>query len=456
MTMGIYPQLRPYQTAIARAVLDSVLHRRGRIFTVEIASQGGARELSAQMELLLLALHAHSGARMVKVAQGPAESGCDRLAGYLERGYLGGLWSSQPGMVSVGNAQQHFIDPSQVGEVRGPLVLLEVANAQDLEARGYHQCLLPLAEESGATVVLYGSPWNGKSWFEQLKHQNRELAKADGWQRHFRVPWQEVARHSSLYGQYVAQQRARLGQDHPWFLTRYGLRPIPVAGPLLSDAQLRGCEGTYSRGRSRRSGVEYLASVWVSRTSRQRELSQTAAPSLAGGLTALVTIAEVVASGPGGQNTVRVVDHRWWESDSLAELIRPLAELLGKAWDCRRVVVESPWEFSQVTRQLQHMLPQSIVEGYEASPEEESAMAVALLAAVNTGRLKCYMPDGSPEHRALRHEMGSARALARPGGLLAVELQQPADGFLRGLLLLQRAATLPVSHEAAPAVALVS
>ena len=456
MTMDTYPQLRPYQTAIARAVLDSVLRRRGHVFTVEIASQGGARELSTQVELLLLALHAHSGADMIKVAQDPAESGCDRLTGYLERGYLGGFWSFQPGMVSVGKARQHFVRPPLIAGVRGPLALLEVANAQDLEAQEYYQCLLPLAEESGATVVLYGSPWNGESWSEQLKHQNRELTKADGRQRHFRVPWQDVAKCSPLYGQYVTQQRARLGQDHPRFLTRYDLRPIPVAGPLFSGAQLRGCDGTHPRGRPSRSGATYAASVSVGETSRQRQLSEAAGPSLARGLTALVTIAETVASGPDGEDSVRVVDHRWWESASLEDLIRPLAGLLGRRWDCRHVVVESPWELSHVVRQFQQALPQSIVEGYAGSANEESAMAMALLASVNTGRLKCYMPDGSPEHRALRHEMGSARVQAMPGGLLAVVLQQPADGFLRGLLLLHRATTSSVNYAAPPVAALVA
>lgn len=73
-------------------------------------------------------------------------------------------------------------------------------------------------------------------------------------------------------------------------------------------------------------------------------------------------------------------------------------------------------------------------------------MVMALLAQANTGRLKCYVPDGSPEHRAFSHELGSARALALPGGLMAAALQRPEHGFLRGLLLLQRALLPSVRH----------
>ena len=54
--MGIKQVLRPYQVQVGRAVLDSVIHRRGLTFTVEVARQGGKNELSAQMEVLLLTL----------------------------------------------------------------------------------------------------------------------------------------------------------------------------------------------------------------------------------------------------------------------------------------------------------------------------------------------------------------------------------------------------------------
>ena len=445
--MSLYLRLRPYQTAIARAVLDSVLRRRGQIFTVEMASQSGARELSVQLELLLLALHAGSGARMVKVASTPAESGEERLAAYLAKGRMNGFWESEAGVVRLGRAAQHSVDPSEIGALRGPISLLEVANAQDLELHGRHRHVLPLAEDSGATVVLYGSPWNGESWFELLKQQNRELSRVDCRQRHFRVPWREAAGFNPLYGQYVDQQLANLGQGHPWFQTRYELRPVPSSGPLFSEAQMRGLGGSYPRGRSPKPGAEYVASVQVTRTLRQHELS--AAPPTPGGdgVTVLATIAE--ASGPWPRGSLGVVDHRWWTSSGMAEVLRPLADLLGKRWGCRRVVAQSAEDQLLLTRQLRQHLPHATVEGYAGGMVEESAMGMALLAQANTGRLKCYMPDGSPEHRALRRELGSARALAQPGGLVAVESQRPENGFLRGLLLLQQVSLPPASREPA-------
>ena len=50
------PELRPYQLEIGRAIYASVWRRRGRMFTVEIARQGGKNELSAQLRGVLLLL----------------------------------------------------------------------------------------------------------------------------------------------------------------------------------------------------------------------------------------------------------------------------------------------------------------------------------------------------------------------------------------------------------------
>ena len=48
--------LRDYQCEAARAIVASVAAREGRSFSVQIARQGGKNELSAQVELLLLAV----------------------------------------------------------------------------------------------------------------------------------------------------------------------------------------------------------------------------------------------------------------------------------------------------------------------------------------------------------------------------------------------------------------
>ena len=46
----VHRPLRPYQLEPARAIVDSVLRRKGLTFTVLMARQAGKNELSAQLE----------------------------------------------------------------------------------------------------------------------------------------------------------------------------------------------------------------------------------------------------------------------------------------------------------------------------------------------------------------------------------------------------------------------
>ena len=71
--------LTSYQTAIARAIVNSVLHESGRTFTVEAAAGSGMRELSSQIKLLLMSLHLNDGVSLLKAAPEGA-AGPRRLA----------------------------------------------------------------------------------------------------------------------------------------------------------------------------------------------------------------------------------------------------------------------------------------------------------------------------------------------------------------------------------------
>ena len=61
-----FHRLRPYQREIGLAVLDSIFHKKGLTFSVEISRQGGKNELSAQLELLLLTLFIVEPKNLVK------------------------------------------------------------------------------------------------------------------------------------------------------------------------------------------------------------------------------------------------------------------------------------------------------------------------------------------------------------------------------------------------------
>lgn len=437
---GLQP-LKPYQQTIAQAVLESVLYNRGLTFTVEIAHHGGAREISAHLELFLLSAHALSGARHLKVTPEPSNQTAERLAQLLDSRQTSGLWSQEAHEVRVGRARQIFLDPTMLDHISGsvglgPVGLLEIVEAQAMSEDTYKRHLAPLTEASGATTVLYGFPWNGSTWFERQKEENRQAEGRDGLQRHFRVPWQQVAQHNSLYSQYVAQEKARYGEEHPFLQSRYDLRPMALNAPLLSSTLRRSLQGAHLRRSSPQPGKAYIASV---RVVRRTPVTRLQGNTILSGLgeTLVVTIAEREStplrhSGP----TLRVVEHRWWQSRGLSHESAPLVHLLRNVWKCRQVVVEVADEVPELAALLRQTLGASIVETVEESAAIDSQTVLEFLAAAGSDRLKVYVPNGSREHRALWYELDSAQAQYQDDGSVALEMSGPADGLLRGLLLL--------------------
>jgi hypothetical protein len=77
------------------------------------------------------------------------------------------------------------------------------------------------------------------------------------------------------------------------------------------------------------------------------------------------------------------------------------------------------------------------------SAESKSRMGYRLLAAVNSGCLKMYAQDGSPEYRDFWREMEGARAAYRPNRLMSfsVEPARGHDDYLMSLTLLVEAAS---------------
>jgi hypothetical protein len=445
--------LTSYQNEIARAVLDSVLNGRGLTFTVELPRGGGARELSAQVERVLLTLHVNDGASLLRVAPASAPAGThdtrEQLIGSLARGALQGLWSAERRSVRLGRSTLRYVGVDELGPTlmasTADLGLIEVAEAQLVSDDAYDRWIEPLAEVSGATTVLYGQPLNGETWFEQAKLRNREAELRDGVQRHFRVCAEQVAEELPGFRAGMAEARARLGEAHPEFQSAYLLRPTMAATPLLAHEALAGIEDG-QRTHHRDDATSVVASVVVTRLP---DASMAPVQLLRDpGASAVVTIAE--RDGAGG---LRVVDHRWIQGIDAGSLARRVAKVLGE-WRPERTLGEdrTPFDRSQtesdsfrlVLQQALGFLPLAWVRGDDASASRRLS---DLLAALHVGRLTTYRFDGSVEYRALRRELADATADYTDEGQLRLAITSGDEGFLRGLVLLVRTtapAQLPV------------
>ena len=316
------------------------------------------------------------------------------------------------------------------------------------------------------------------------------MERRDGIRRHFQFDWETVARHNPAYAAFVMQERARLGEDHPLFVTQYLLRPLPGGGRLFGPAQRELLRGAHPRlhapqpseDRRAPAGVlGYVAGLDVGGEAMAGRGDPAGRPygAPANDWTVL-SIARVLAPHPESavqEPGIEVVEHTAWQGASHAELTGGLARLLRDVWRVRRVVIDATGVGEGLASALAALrggpavgvsgaappsalrrdqgvpadlqggwgsarVPQLEVVRLRLTEERKSALGYGLLAAVNSGRLRLYRQDGSPEYRALWRELELARAAYRPNRRLAWFVD-PADGhddFLMSLALTVEAA----------------
>src|SRR3990170_389470 len=152
------PLLRPYQAEAGRAILASVLGRRGLTFSVMMARQGGKNELSAQLELLLLVRHALRGGNGVKAAptfRPQLLTSLRRLQDRLDDAGLRGHWETEQGAaVRLGRARWLFYSAEPHSHVVGATahLLLEIDEAQDVDTEKYEKEFRPMGAATSSTT----------------------------------------------------------------------------------------------------------------------------------------------------------------------------------------------------------------------------------------------------------------------------------------------------------------
>ncbi|MDO8568655.1 MAG: hypothetical protein Q7R57_08065, partial [Dehalococcoidales bacterium] len=266
-----------------------------------------------------------------------------------------------------------------------------------------------------------------------------------------RYDWQEVAKYNPDYQSYVEGERERLGENHPLFLTQYRLLPIHGGGGFLNSQQRAQMAGGHSRRHQADSGRVYVAGIDVAGEAEEAEDAYLRAVKPRQDSTVL-TIGELDFSSCNEitrQPRINVVEHYWWTGRKHAELYPRLVDILKNVWHCRRAVVDATGVGEPVSSFLKQALG-SRVSAFKFTQASKSGLGFNLLATVNSGRLKMYRSDGSPEYQEFCSEMERARSQYRPGHTMNffVDASQGHDDFLMSLALLVEASSQYAPREA--------
>ncbi len=436
-------ELRPYQVEIGRAILDSVVHRKGLTFSVEIARQGGKNELSAQVEMLLLTLFMGAGGSAVKASptfKPQTVNSMLRLKDRLDGAGYAGVWQPEMGyIIKLGRARQFFFSADKAAGVVGATadILLEIDESLDVGKEKYNKEFKPMGAATNVTTVHYGTTWDEATLLEEVKQTNLELEKRTGIRRHFRYDWREVGKYNPDYLNYAEGERQRLGEDHPLFLTQYALLPVRGGGGLLTATQMSLLQGGHSRLRSPAGKGVFVAGIDVGGVGTEETKED-------GRDATVVTIGEVELPATGDlfqRPKVLVREHYRKRGMPHPQLHRELYELLKGVWGCRKVVIDATGPGMGLASFLRSSLGSRVVP-FIFTEKSKSNLGFDLLAAVNSGSLKMYRRDGSPEFEEFWKEMGLARSAFRRNETMAFDVppEKGHDDFLMSLALVVEAA----------------
>jgi hypothetical protein len=309
--------------------------------------------------------------------------------------------------VALGDARFVFLSAEAGANVVGHTasLLLEVDEAQAVDADKFDREFRPMTATSNATTVMYGTAWDERTLLERAKQHNLELERRDGVRRHFSYDWQMVARYMPSYAAHVEHARATLGETHPTFLTQYCLKTIAGAGRWLSASQRAQLAGAHERRSQPAEGESYVAGLDIG----GGEDPDALATARAGGRehdATVLTVGRLVYAAADAlvrEPRVEIVEHVCWQGEPHETTV----------WRVARVAVDATGLGETASRLIGQRLGASRVKAVKFSAQTKSDLGFELLAAINGGRLKMYRGDGSVEYREFWRQAELARVAYR-------------------------------------------
>lgn len=327
-----------------------------------------------------------------------------------------------------------------------------------MDAGRYDKDLSPMASSTNATRVMYGTAWDDRTLLARSIHANQEAEAGDGRRRHFAYPWWLVAESNPAYGRFVEAERARLGPEHPMFVTQFELRELGQDAGLFTRAMVEAMHGDHERRERAEGEGVWVAGLDVAGGSEDvtDELARERTPRQDSTVLLVGRVEWVEVGDEARERVVRVEEAIRWTGRSHREQFAGLVTLL-REWRVSRVAVDSTGIGQPLAEFLVSTFGEDRIVGVPFTSQRKSELGFDLVAASH-GRFKWYAHE--PDDREAGewwHEVETCRREVKPNQQLRWFVPESAghDDFISAAALLVHAAqsvTPPAVGRVIPAV----
>ena len=183
----------------SRAVLDSIVGKRGETLSISVRSDAEAIDISTRLELLLMTVGMGAGSVSARVAPSFMDHtypAMRSLTQALDKAGFSGMWTAIGARnIRLMKSCQMFVSvdaPSTTsipGQPNRPDTLLEVVSADQIPTDWFRTRVAPRSSTKGLTTVYYSSsrrpPDGRESLFDRVRRSNLTKEWRDGIRRHF-------------------------------------------------------------------------------------------------------------------------------------------------------------------------------------------------------------------------------------------------------------------------------
>jgi hypothetical protein len=408
-------RLRSYQREAARAIVRSVILGQGLSLVILFPRQSGKNELQAQIETYLLTLYSQMDAEIIKISptwKPQSQNAMRRLEKVLKCNLLiRGLWRKESGHIyRVGKARIVFLSGGKAANIVGATAstLLEVDEAQDILISKYDKEIAPMAASTNATRVFYGTAWTSQTLLARELRAAREAEKVDGLRRVFVVNADEVIREAPEYGNFVREQVARMGRNHPMVRSQFFCEEIDAEGgmfPARRQALMRGTHPAVERPSGIGKLYAFLLDVAGEDEGVKKVGEDAALENPERDATAL-TVVEVSPAGeqgePGLGPIYRCVQRYQWVGEKHTQLLEQL-KALGGLWQPREWVVDATGVGAGLASFLVNAFPGRVTP-FVFTLVSKSKLGWDFLALVEAGRYQDWAAASDARAERLAEE----------------------------------------------------